>query len=422
MFLLFVLFIISATAEQLALPSKMEVVTFTADWCTTSCVLWTNWTKQLSQKYTDVAFTFYDIDKRRDLTWKYNLTNSSAKVIHNEILEAPESIFLTKNGEARRFIGSRTLNGLDTWINNAIHEQFHPLFTTSSLTALGKWDKRWPASVTILSKKEPLLSRYLSEYPSVGYAWLVQDYSDDTTVFVRSLNGKISYYPTFNLSTLASDLLSPMIPYWMTQTPVGQDVIQSSFTREVHIFHDGPLPAFWDDFSTSLPTVAFVHFRKNETDEVGSKVKVFSRSVEYIYSNVSSGVVDWYKNIWLGNEEPFQRKSVTAAQQPSVFLKVYNYVTGQPNVYNATGNTLWSILKKEPRAWICPYVRSFKDCTQVFEKSDVPYARIYFDLSTNDHEIFMEQSRTGFIHVVHDLRLIDVKGMENIDTADKSEL
>ena len=144
--------------------------------------------------------------------------------------------------------------------------------------------------------------------------------------------------------------------------------------------------------------------------------------MEYIYSNVSSGVVDWYKNIWLGNEEPFQRNSVTANVQPSVSLKVYNYVTGKPNVYNATGNTLWSILKKEPRAWICPYVRSFKDCTQTFENSDVPYARIYFDLSTNDHEILMEQSRTGFIHVVHDLRLIDVKGMENIDTADKSEL
>ena len=224
MFFIFLFCLFSLNVFSLELEARKEVITFTAKWCDNSCSLWLSWIDELKEKYPQVTFRTYDIDEHFDKASDYNLTSGVYSWIKDDFLSVPISVWVEPPNHYK-FNSARTLNGIDKWIENALHKQFHPIFSTNNIHALGEWDKRHEASITVLSKEEPDFSFFLAEMPTLGYSWGVQNHSTTPVIFIRSVFNNVSMAFDYKWENMMHKILSPIIPLWLAKSNLGIETI-----------------------------------------------------------------------------------------------------------------------------------------------------------------------------------------------------
>lgn len=366
-----------------------QIITFVASWCDESCNTWDKWTQKLALKYTDVEFKTIDIESEQALT--YNLTQHKFTHMQDQYIEVPNSIVL-QNQTQHAFVGSRTFNGIDRWINNALHKQYHPIFVSESIRKLGEWDKRFNASITVISKEEPLFGSILAEIPNLGFAWGPQNYSDTPAIFIRNTQDEIAMAFDFKWKNIFKKILPPIIPIQTAQTDLGIEAIHFFAKYHVNIFAPH-IPTWMTDFAKTQTQAAFI-FTKT-TGKTKAIVEI--RNTQYVTENLSKSFKEWLQNIWKGTNTPSFRKSAEPTHKHTWII-------------DAQGNTLWEHVARKTILFTYDQ-HSGNKCQQVFETykqyaNDINMAR--FDIQNNDHELLPNNAKPGFIFYFEDNTLKNI--------------
>ncbi len=375
----FISFVKSSPSFQHDLQNTPLVVTATATWCDSSCDRWQKWIQNIAKQHTNIQFITVDVDSPQ--AKQYNLTSRKYNQVQDEYIQVPNSVFVT-NQQQHNFVGSRTFNGLNIWIQNAIHGQYHPVFTTDNINQLGEWDKRFNASITVISHEEPIFGSILAEIPSLGYAWGMQNYSDTPAIFMRDTQDEISMAFDFQWKGLLKKILPPLIPQETADTDLAVETILFFADYYINIITPDIQP-WLNRLSKQYENVAFiVEQKQDKTKQIAFLQK---RTVQYKTQDLSIQFVTWFQNIWKGKTRPFYRKSTPPQKQHSWLIDVQ-------------GNTLWNYTNN-----IILYTYSQntpEQCKHVFQNykqysQDIHIGR--FDIQNNDHELFPNDARAGFI-------------------------
>jgi hypothetical protein len=394
--MLFILFIFINQFTTATTSPTLKVITFVSSWCDDSCNTWDQWTKQLAHKYTDVEFQTIDADSQ--LAKTYNISDKQFTHMQDEYIEVPTSIVI-QNQTQHPFIGSRTFNGIDRWINNALHGQHHPIFVSESIRKLGEWDKRFNASITVISKEEPIFGSILAEIPSLGFSWGPQNYSDTPAIFIRNTLDEISMAFDFKWKNIFKKILPPIIPIETANTDLGIEAIHFFAKYHVNIFAQH-IPTWMRDFSKTQTQAAFIFTKTTDTP----KATVEIRNIRYTTENLSKSFKVWFQNIWKGLNTPTYRKSTTRTDKHTWII-------------DAQGNTLWEHVKD--KTILFTYNQdSGNKCQQIFETykqyaGDIRMAR--FDIQNNDHELLPNDAKPNFIFYFEDHTLQNILPCEQAD-------
>lgn len=385
----FVLFVFINLIVTCTSTQNKQVVTFVASWCDDSCNTWIEWTDKLALKYPNVSFKTIDADS--ELALAYNISKQKYNDVQDEYIEVPTSIFI-ENEQHHPFIGSRTFNGINTWINNALHGQHHPLFVSENIRHLGEWDKRFNASITVISKEEPIFGSILAEIPSLGFSWGPQNYSDTPAIFIRNTQNEISMAFDFQWKAIFKKILPPIIPLETANTDLGVEAIHFFSTYQVNIFAQR-IPTWLNEFAKTIEQAAFI-FTKT-TNKPKAIVQI--RNTQYVTENLSKTFKQWLEDIWKGLITPKHRKSMTPQDKHEWII-------------DAQGNTLWEHISQKTILFTYDQ-HSGQKCQQVFElykhhANDIHMAR--FDLQNNDHELLPNDAKPGFIFYFEDKTLKNI--------------
>ena len=395
LFLFYLMYVCNAETLKLGAPNR--VITFTAKWCDKSCDTWLNWIDNLKKDFPSIYFETYDIDDHFEKASDYNLTEGVFNRFKDDFLSVPISVWL-HGDKYYKFNGARTFNGIKTWIKNGLFGQFHPIFVTDNIHELGEWDKRYSSSITVIHNKEPDFGHLLSNIPSLGYAWGVQNHSLSPVIFIRSMLNNVSMAFDFRWENLLSQILAPVIPYWLAVTDIGLESIESLSTNELYIYSNKNLPEWWNDFSNKYPETAFIQFRSNETDDEMSTTILKSRSVIYKKKSIGKDIIPWFENIWKGMEIPFYRKSVQSKS-------LYDWL---PDI---SGNDLWDWIKNKNVMLYVYGSKQIPECQYLLhdlKNQNTTAILASFNIEKNDHELFLELSRPGFLFYFSKQKLFNV--------------
>ena len=372
-------FVVLVQAHSIVHANPPTIVTVVAEWCDHSCEKWDGWSRQLAEIYPQILFKTIDVEHARALqlnivTHKYN--NS----IQDEYIEVPMSIW-TNGQHQHTFIGSRTYNGLNVWIQNAMHNQFHPVFTTNNIMDLGKWDTRFNASITVISEQEPMFGAIIAEIPSLGFAWGRQTFSENPTIFIRNTHDEISMIFDYKWEHLMKKILPPIIPQQIAETDLGIETILFFAEHVVHIFTQN-IPDWLHTFATEYPNIAFIH---HET-HLENKITMNIRSVQYTTNDLTERFETWFRNIWNGKTTPVYRKS--------------RHINDKHNgIVDIQGDDLWEHAKNKTVLYTYGNNKE-QACRNIVRKYKTPTTNITiarFNIRENDHELFPEEARSGFI-------------------------
>lgn len=385
-------------ADQIVKETRPMVITFISDECGKQCDIWVEWMRQLEAKHPRLAFAVVDAEYEE----AFEILNVSLSDRETK-MTFPESILVIGDNQYLRK-SERTFAGLSRWIDDIEYKQTHPLFRSVKIHEIGKWVRRFDASVQIYARDEPPLYGLLGELPSVGFAWGVSELGAEPHAFVTSLDGAITFRQNATgewLHTLMKELLPPVVPFHMfDDTPVTNEVVNHYALREVYIASKEPLEPWWDDFSRMYLRTVFVLFDNDEDaahyNLTFPSVTTFNRSITFTYPGVDIGAVRWFGEVDLGVAEPSEPRPARLPPVRDDRVEELTSVTFHEKLLHRESFSLLLYDDKTPTK-----------CTLGFSSSDA-YDKARMHMDGNDHERLHELARAGFVFDYIDGRVTKV--------------